>query len=241
MNGGLLIIVPAWNEEGAIEGVVRSVRNTLPDTPILVVDDHSADSTASIAERAGASVLRLPIHLGLGGCVQAAYKLAFELGYEYVIRVDGDGQHPPEEIPNIYDALVKTGYEVVIGSRFVNEHHAHTSVARSVGIKFFRAILKPILGKPIHDPTSGFVGVNRRALQVFSRTFPLAWPEIEALVVLQRRRFRFCEVPCTMKARVSGRSSITFFRSFQYMLHVLLGVFVNVLKVDPAARRPRSN
>ncbi len=241
MNGSLLVIVPAWNEQGAIEGVIRGVRNILPDTPILVVDDHSDDATASIAERAGASVLRLPIHLGLGGCVQAAYKLAFELGYEYVIRVDGDGQHPAEEIPNIYNALLETGYEVVIGSRFVNADHAHTSMARSIGINFFRGILKPILGKTIHDPTSGFVGVNRRALQVFSRTFPLKWPEIEVLVVLQRRRFRFCEVPCTMKPRLTGKSSITFFRSFQYMLHVLLGVFVNVLKVDPAARRPRSD
>ncbi|HKD08722.1 MAG TPA: glycosyltransferase family 2 protein [Bryobacteraceae bacterium] len=241
MTSGLLIIAPAWNEEGAIGGVVRSVRQILPDTPILVVDDHSDDATASIAERSGASVLRLPIHLGLGGCVQAAYKLAFELGYEYVIRVDGDGQHPAEEIPKIYDALVKTGYEVVIGSRFVGADHAHTSVARSVGINFFRAMLKPILGKPIHDPTSGFVGVNRRALQVFSRTFPLAWPEIEVLVVLQRRRFRFCEVPCAMKPRATGKSSITPVKSIQYMLHVLLGVFVNVLKADPVARRPRSS
>jgi len=241
MKDGLLIIVPAWNEEGAIEGVVSSVRNVLPDTPVLVVDDHSNDATVSLAEGAGASVLKLPIHLGLGGCVQAAYKLAFELGYEYVIRVDGDGQHPAEEIPNIYRTLVETGYEVVIGSRFVNPDHAHTSMARSVGINFFRGVLRPILGKSIHDPTSGFVGVNRRALQVFSRSFPLAWPEIEALVVLQRRRFRFCEVPCAMKPRLAGRSSITFFKSFQNMLHVLLGVIVNVLKVDPAAKRPRSS
>jgi len=239
--GGLLVIVPAWNEEGAIAGVISDVRNTLPDTRILVVDDHSQDATVSIAEQAGASVLPLPIHLGLGGCVQAAYKLAFELGYDYVIRVDGDGQHPAEEIPNIYRKLVETDYEVVIGSRFVDGRHDHTSVPRSFGINFFRWILRPILGKTIHDPTSGFVGVNRRALQVFSRTFPLKWPEIEVLVVLQRKRFRFCEVPCTMRPRVTGSSSITFLRSFQYMLHVLLGVFVNVLKADAGSRRPRSN
>ena len=240
-QGRLLIIIPAWNEEGAIEQVVRGVKAVVPDTPVLVVDDHSEDATAPLAERAGASVLRLPIHLGLGGCVQSAYKLAFELGFDYVIRVDGDGQHPAEEIPKMYRTLVETGYEVVIGSRFVNGRHEHTSAARSFGIIFFRSILRPILGKTIHDPTSGFVGVNRRALQVFSRTFPLKWPEIEVLVVLQRKRFRFCEVPCTMRPRSTGRSSITFLRSFQYMLHVLLGVFVNVLKVDPGSRRPRSN
>jgi hypothetical protein len=97
-------------------------------------------------------------------------------------------------------------------------------------------VLRPILGKPVHDPTSGFVGVNRRALAVFSRSFPLEYPEIEALVVLQRRRFRFEEVPVTMRPRMAGRSSITGPKSLYYIVHVLLGVFVNILKYDG---RPR--
>jgi hypothetical protein len=70
-------------------------------------------------------------------------------------------------------------------------------------------VLRPILGKPVYDPTSGFVGVNRSALAVFSRSFPLEYPEIEALVVLQRRRFRFEEVPVKMLPRRTGRSTIT--------------------------------
>ena len=84
----------------------------------------------------------------------------------------------------------------------------------------------------MHDPTSGFVGVNRRALDVFSRSFPLEYPEIEALVVLQRRRFRFEEVPCKFRPRTTGRTSITAVKSLYYIVHVLLGVFVNVLRYD---------
>jgi len=76
------------------------------------------------------------------------------------------------------------------------------------------------------------VGVNRTALSVFSRSFPLEYPEIEALVVLQRRRFRFIEVPCQMRPRKAGRSTITAVKSLYYILHVLLGVFVNVLKFE---------
>jgi hypothetical protein len=79
---------------------------------------------------------------------------------------------------------------------------------RSLGIRFFRLVLRPILGKPVYDPTSGFVGVNRSALAVFSRSFPLEYPEIEALVVLQRRRFRFEEVPVKMLPRRTGRSPL---------------------------------
>jgi hypothetical protein len=230
----LLILIPALNEEGAISGVVEEVRAVLPGVPVLVVDDCSTDATVSRAREAGARVLELPHHLGLGGCVQAGYRLAFELGYQYVIRVDGDGQHDPRDIPAMLAALEREGCEMVIGSRYLNGRGPSFGMLRSAGILFFRAVLRPILGKPVRDPTSGFVGVNRTALALFSRSFPLEYPEIEALVVLQRRRFRFVEVPCRMRPRAAGRSSITAVKSLYYIAHVLLGVFVNVLKI----RRP---
>ena len=116
-SGALLIIVPAFNEEGAIAGVVRSVKEHMPGVPVLVSDDGSVDSTVSQARAAGAEVLALPHHLGLGGCVQTGYKLAYELGFEYVIRIDGDGQHDARDIPRILETLQTTGCEMVIGSR----------------------------------------------------------------------------------------------------------------------------
>lgn len=228
----LLILIPAFNEQAAVGGVVQSVREVMPGIPVLVVDDCSVDATVTVARGAGAEVLTLAHHLGLGGCVQAGYKLAFELGYDYVIRVDGDGQHDARDIPRVYETLRSSGCEMVIGSRFVNGNGGGTSLLRSAGIHFFRAVLRPILGKKVHDPTSGFVGVNRSALGVFSRSFPLEYPEIEALVVLQRRQFRFVEVPCHMLPRRTGRSSITPIKSIYYIVHVLLGVFVNVLKYE---------
>jgi glycosyltransferase involved in cell wall biosynthesis len=234
----LLVIVPAWNEQAAVGEVVRSVRRHVPGVPVLVIDDCSTDSTIAVARDAGAEILPLPHHLGLGGCVQAGYKLAHELGFEYVIRVDGDGQHDPRDIHRVLEKLVESDCEMVIGSRISDGFRA--GPIRSLGILFFRAVLRPILGKPVHDPTSGFVGVNRRALSVFSRSFPLAYPEIETLVVLQRRRFRFEEIPCKMRPRMAGRSSITAFKSLAYIAHVLLGVFVNVLRYERRFHRGNS-
>ncbi len=233
----LLVIVPALNEEGAIGGVVESIHREMPGIPVLVIDDYSSDATVAVAKEAGAEVLSLPRHLGLGGCVQTGYKLAFELGFEYVVRVDGDGQHDARDIPLIYRRLVESGAHMVIGSRFVERNGQRTTPMRGIGILFFRWILRIVLGKPVTDPTSGFVGVNRTALQVFSRTFPLEYPEIEALVVLQRRRFSFEEVPCHMLPRKAGRSSITAARSVYYIVHVLLGIVVNVLKYDARSSR----
>ncbi|MGI8991821.1 MAG: glycosyltransferase family 2 protein [Bryobacteraceae bacterium] len=235
-----MIIIPAFNEEAAIGRVVQSVQLAVPAVPIVVIDDCSADATIEVAREAGAEVLSLPHHLGLGGCVQTGYKLAYELGYDYVIRVDGDGQHDARDIPRILESLQSSGCEMVIGSRFVDNNAdrnadtsgGHTSASRSLGIRFFRAVLRPILGKPVRDPTSGFVGVARSVLEVFSTSFPLEYPEIEALVVLQRRSFRFEEIPCRMLPRTTGKSSITAMKSIYYIVHVLLGVFVNVLKFE---------
>ena len=233
----LLVIVPAFNEVGAVGDVVRSVNRSVPGVPVLVIDDCSLDDTIAAARAAGADDLPLAQNMGLGGCVQAGYKLAFSLGFQYVIRVDGDGQHDACDIPRILERLKTSGCEMVIGSRFVEENGSQTGAVRSLGIRFFRLVLRPILGKPVYDPTSGFVGVNRRALAVFSRSFPLEYPEIEALVVLQRRRFRFEEVPVKMLPRRTGRSTITARVSLYYMAHVLLGVFVNILKYDRRFRR----
>jgi glycosyltransferase involved in cell wall biosynthesis len=227
-----MLLIPAFNEGASIRHVVNEARDVLGPIPILVVDDYSSDSTVTEARLAGAEVLSVPHHLGLGGCVQAGYRLAYELGFDYVVRIDGDGQMDPHDVPRLLGALRTSGCQMVIGSRFVDDDRDHTSFARRLGILFFRMILRPILGKPVRDPTSGFVGVSREALQVFTRSFPLEYPEIEALVVLKRRAFRFQEVPCRFRPRRAGRSSITALRSLYYMIHVLLGVLVNILRFE---------
>ncbi len=232
MSDRILLLIPAFNEEESIGHVIVEARQIVPELDILVTNDCSTDSTAMVARRAGAQVLTVPHHLGLGGVLQAGYRLAYELGYDYVVRIDGDGQMDPRDIPTLLSTLRTSGCEMVIGSRYLANDDGHTSPVRGLGIRFFRAILRPILGKPVMDPTSGFVGVNRRALEVFSNSFPLEYPEIEALVVLRRRAFHFLEVPCRIRPRRAGRSTITPMKSVYYIVHVLLGVLVNILKFE---------
>ncbi|MCX6607520.1 MAG: glycosyltransferase family 2 protein [Acidobacteria bacterium] len=233
----LMILIPAYNEGGSIRRVVNEARKLVPGVPILVIDDCSMDDTRTEAMTAGADVISVPYHLGLGGCVQAGYRYAYDAGFHYVIRIDGDGQHDPKFIPVLFDKLRESRVQMVIGSRYLNGKVPATSFARGVGIWFFRQVLRLILDKEVHDPTSGFVGVSRQALEVFARSFPLEYPEIEALVVLQRRQFRFQEVPVVMRPRMAGQSTITAVRSFYYVLHVLLGVVVNILKYEGKRRK----
>jgi len=235
MTPGLMVIIPALNEEGAVGDVVRAVKLVLPDTPVLVIDDHSSDRTARVAEDAGADVVRLHTHLGVGGCVRTGYQIAFELGCERVIRIDGDGQHEARDIPLILEALASTGADLVIGSRFLKQGEPgewRSPLGRSIGIALFRRLLAPLLGKTVSDPTSGFVGINRRALSVFARRLPPAWPEIGALIMLRQNQFSFHEVSCRMYPRRTGRSSFTFVKSLQYTAHVLLGIFLNAMRAE---------
>ena len=228
----LLILVPAFNEEGAVGTVVRQVRQVCPDAVVAVVDDGSWDGTANVAQEAGAEVLQLPHHLGLGGAVQMGYRFAFEQGYQRVVRVDGDGQHVPEDIPNLLSALEEGDYDLVTGSRFLEPNGYRVERMRRFGGLIFSWVLRPILGQIITDPTSGFIAVNRRALEVFSRSFPLEYPEIEALVVLKRKALRFRETPARMRPRLAGVSTIGSWKAVYYMVRVLLGVFANVIKYE---------
>ena len=228
----LLVLVPAFNEEGAVGTVVCQVLGVCPEATVAVVDDGSWDGTANVARAAGAEVLQLPHHLGLGGAVQMGYRFAFEQGYDRVVRVDGDGQHAPEDIPNLLEALDHGGYDLVAGSRFLAPNGYQVEPLRRFGGLIFSFLLRPILGQTITDPTSGFIAVNRRALEVFSRSFPLEYPEIEALVVLKRKALRFHETPARMRPRLAGVSTISSWKAVYYMVRVLLGVFVNVIKYE---------
>jgi glycosyltransferase involved in cell wall biosynthesis len=228
----LLVIVPAYNEEASLGEVVQGVRRVLPGVRVIVIDDGSVDATPQVARQAGAELLPLPHHLGLGGAVQTGYRFAFEHGYECVVRVDSDGQHNPADIPVLLEKLRSDNVDMVTGSRFLAPNGYPVEPVRRLGGLIFSAVLYPVLGKRITDPTSGFAALNRRALEVFSRSFPLEYPEIEALVVLQRKALRFCEVPVKMFPRKAGRSTIGSAQAIYYMFRVLLGVLVNVIKYE---------
>src|SRR5579862_7482263 len=103
----LLVIIPAFNEEEALGGLLvelRGLANLGVDVEILVVDDGSADRTADVARAGGARVLRLCGNLGIGGAVQSGLRLAYREGFDFAVQIDGDGQHPPSELRRLIES-----------------------------------------------------------------------------------------------------------------------------------------
>jgi glycosyltransferase involved in cell wall biosynthesis len=225
-------IVPALNEENTVPRVIDELRAFDPGLDVVVVDDGSTDRTAEVAAARGARVLRLPFNLGIGGAVQTGFRFAFENGYDLAVRVDGDGQHDPSQLPRILEPVLRGEADIAVGSRFAdrNGDGYRSSRSRRIGIRILAWVVSRIAGQRVTDTTSGFQALNRNGIALFARDYPHDYPEVEATVMVFRHRLRLVEVPVSMRERAGGRSSITALRSIYYMVKVLLAIFVGLFR-----------
>ena len=217
-----VVVVPAYNEEACIADVVAAVRATGLDC--VVVDDASVDHTAQIAEEAGATVIRLPINLGVGGALRAGFRYAVDNGAHTVVQVDGDGQHPADQIGTLLNHLDTGDFDMVVGSRFVPGGEASPqSRMRRAAIRVLSTALRRRGGVTISDPTSGFRAIRDPLLSAFASDFPHHYlgDTFEALLVAGRRGYRITEVPVAMQARQGGQPSAALPASIRAMLRAL--------------------
>jgi hypothetical protein len=235
-----LAIVPALNEVASIADTVQDIRRCAPEFDVLVVDDGSTDETGRTAASAGATVVRLPFNLGIGGAVQTGYVYAREHDYEVAVQLDGDGQHDAKYIPVLLARLMDgSGFNMVTGSRFlepVDEGAGYRSSApRRAGIGIFARVVSIASRQRVTDPTSGFRMTDRHAIELFARDYPHDYPEVEAILLMHAHRLRSCEIPVQMRPRTSGRSAISKLQAAYYMVKVLLAVFVGLFRARPTA------
>jgi len=226
----ILVIVPAYNEEGAIADVVTDLRENFAEGDILVVNDGSQDRTSEIARALGVSLIDLPYNLGIGGAMQTGFLYAATKGYEAAIQFDGDGQHRAGEIRRILDAFRLRGPDIVVGSRFLSEEGFTSSIQRRIGSKILSFVVSTLTGRKITDTTSGFRVYGSKAIELFSSYYPEDYPEVEALVLSHKKGLAIEEVPAQMSPRAAGISSITTLRAVYYMVKVLLAIFVDLMK-----------
>ena len=229
----IAVVIPAYNEEASIGSVVQAINAVRLEEAVLtpvVVNDCSTDATAELISHLDCVALDLPINLGIGGAVQTGLKYAFRNQFDMAIQIDGDGQHPPRYIALLLRELERNGWDVAIGSRFVDREGFQSTFLRRSGIQLLRWLLKLIVGKAVLDPTSGMRLMNRRAMRVLSDSYPDEYPEPEAIILYARQGLKFGEVPVEMSERLGGQSSIQGLHAFYYMFKVSIAIVFTYLR-----------
>jgi glycosyltransferase involved in cell wall biosynthesis len=208
-----LVFIPAWNEELNLPSVLDELETGLPEADVLVIDDGSTDETASVARAQGAEVLSFGENRGLRVGIAAGYAYADEHGYEFVGRVDADGQHPVDELARLL-AIVRSGdADVAVGSRFATGDGYEAfrylpSRSRRLGTSALRRGMHATLGRPFLDATSGMYAANRRAMPALGVPYTSDAPEVESLLRLENAGLHVVEVPVHMRERASGESKL---------------------------------
>ena len=234
----ILIIIPAYNEAGAVGKVVAEVLSKAPDADVCVVDDGSWDATAQEAAAAGAVVVSLPFNLGIGGAVQTGFRYAGRHGYDVAVQVDGDGQHDAAYLSALLKPVVDGIADMTVGSRFMGAGEGlprqrrgfQSTFGRRLGIVFFTHLIGALTGLRVTDPTSGFRAHNRRMIAAFAQYYPGDFPEPEALVVAKRLGARVREVSVVMRGREAGKSSIGRVKSVYYMMKVTFAILLHMIR-----------
>ncbi len=226
----VLIVIPAYNEEENIQTVINEVFETNDMVDVVVINDGSKDETLEKAKKTKAKVIDLPNNLGIGGAVQTGMLYAKKNQYDIAVQLDGDGQHDPKYISQMVQK-VEEGYDMVIGSRFVQKTGYQQTFFRMLGINITSLLIKQITGVKIHDTTSGFRAVNKEIIEEFARQYPYDYPEPETNMKMILRKKKIIEMPVEMRKRMAGKSFITPVKSVKYMVKVTLSLMMAKLKL----------
>ena len=213
--GEISIVIPAFNEADIIGQVVAALAGTARWREILVVDDGSSDDTGGIAESAGARVVRHPYNKGNGASVKSAIRNATG---DYILIVDGDGQHRPADALRVAERLGQ--YDLVVGARTVGQ----ASRARGAGNAVLNWLASYLSGREIPDLTSGLRGARVSILREFIHLLPngFSTPTTTTLAFL-KAGYNVTFVPIEAQTRV-GHSKINLSRDGMGFLLILLRV-----------------
>ena len=202
----LVIVIAAFNEQGAIGPVVEALPVSVLglDTATIVVSDGSSDGTVKEADAAGALVCDVPVNRGQGAALRLGYRLAREGGARYIVTTDADGQYNPAEIEKLLQPILAGEADFVSGSRTLGSEETKDPV-RKLGVRVFALIITILTGQRITDPTFGLRAMRAEvtgAVLLHQRQYQAT----ELLIGVITHGYRYAERPATIHKRHVGQS-----------------------------------
>ena len=188
-----LACIPAYNEENHIADVIK--KSLLYVDQVVVCDDGSTDDTAKIAKSAGAIVISQS-NQGYGAAISTLFDYARRNNAKIMVTLDSDGQHNPEQIPLLLDAIITHGVDVSVGSRFLGDTEA--SGYRKAGIKIITSAANYGTNLKISDSQSGFRAYSRKAISTIHPTEQGMSVSTEILLKISNKGLSLAEVPISI-------------------------------------------
>ena len=214
-----VIIIPTYNEKENIEKMIRTLLALEHQFDVLVVDDGSPDGTASIVKSLMQEfpervfILERSGKLGLGTAYITGFKWALQQGYEYIFEMDADFSHNPDDVPLLYEACARDGYDLSIGSRYVTGVNVVNWPMGRVLMSYFASkYVRMITRLPVYDTTAGFNCYRRKVLETIdldSIRFKGYAFQIEMKFTTYKCGFKIKEVPVIFVNRVLGESKMS--------------------------------
>lgn len=220
MTSDSIVIIPTYNEKENIEKIIRAIFRLEKLFHILVIDDGSPDGTAQIVHNLIKTefsdrlfIIERSGKLGLGTAYITGFKWALEHGYEYIIEMDADFSHDPNDLPRLYAATHDEGYDVAVGSRYVSGVNVvNWPIGRVLMSYFASKYVRAVTGFHVHDTTAGFVCYRRRVLEIIPldmiRFKGYAF-QIEMKYTSFKIGFKIKEVPVIFVNRREGTSKMS--------------------------------
>lgn len=228
----VLFVIPAYNEAENIKKVLEEIKKDASFADIVVVNDGSKDNTSKIVNENGIKCIDMIYNVGYAMAVQTGIKYGYQNNYDYVIQFDADGQHIAKEAVKLLEAAKKENYDIVIGSRYLENTGYPCPLFRRVGTKIFECLIKLFCHKKIADPLSGFQCLNKNVIKLYSQKgeYP-EYPDANLIIEMLYKGYTIKEIPVKMRLRETGESMHGgIIKPIKYMISMFYTIVLIVIK-----------
>ena len=211
----IVAVIPAYNVAKSLGKLVLDLRKALPDVTVIVVDDGSTDGTSAVARRLPVHYLAHPQNQGKGAALQSGFARALHLNTDYILTLDGDGQHDPLQAPQLVEVARRRGLDLVVGSR--NYHLGNMPFHRYVSNRLTSFLISVRTRTRIRDSQSGYRLIRAdilRAVKLSLRHFDL---ESELLIKASLAGYRIGETPVSTIYASSSSSAMRIIDVFRFV------------------------
>tara|TARA_B100000989_G_scaffold297726_1_gene284466 strand:- start:430 stop:1137 length:708 start_codon:yes stop_codon:yes gene_type:complete len=218
----ILIVIPTYNEGSIIKKVLSDIKSNFESADIFVIDAYSSDKTLKEVKKTNANIIQIDRIFGLGLAIETGILFANKNDYDFLVRIDGDGQHSPSDVKELLKFAIEKNSDLTIGSRFLSKSEYNPNKLRLYSIRLLRKLIKTLYKTEVTDCTSGCQILSKKLIKELSNDELFEYSEVGIICQASRLKMSIKEKFINMKERKTGTSTYNLKNSFIYMFKNIL-------------------